>query len=134
MLLYHVTAKRCTVGPCQQVRRTAMRSHCGFGLAGWCAQGLLLFCHSARTRSTIEACLRIRAYCVVWFVDVEPYSTFRVVAQHSAHVYAPPQTHGSFEYIMFLGVRPGMQGKGYGSRLLRHVTDKWVPYWDAVRG
>lgn len=34
------------------------------------------------------------------------------------------KTHGSFEYIMFLGVRPGMQGKGYGSRLLRHVTDK----------
>ncbi len=27
---------------------------------------------------------------------------------------------------MFLGVRPGLQGKGYGSRLLRQVTDKWV--------
>ncbi|KAG2499763.1 hypothetical protein HYH03_002060 [Edaphochlamys debaryana] len=34
------------------------------------------------------------------------------------------QEHGPFMYLSFLAVRPEWQGKGLGSRLLRHLSDK----------
>ncbi|GFR51444.1 hypothetical protein Agub_g13737 [Astrephomene gubernaculifera] len=34
------------------------------------------------------------------------------------------ETHGSFGYIAFLATRPEWRGRGLGSRLLRHLTDK----------